>query len=362
MTFAFFGSSLVSAYWNGAATYYRGIIRAMFESGHRITFYEPNAYDRQRHRDMADPAWCTIKVYEPNETALFHALNDARHADIIVKTSGVGVFDALLEKEVLTLQQEGKFVIFWDVDAPATLDRVKYQPGDYFKQLIPQYDLILTYGGGDPVIDTYTAFGAKNCFPVYNALDPSTHYPVPTEQRFQADLTFLGNRLPDREKRVDSFFLDVAAKMPEQTFVLGGNGWNDKVKSPNINYIGHVYTKDHNALNCSAKAILNISRDSMASYGFSPATRVFEAAGAGACIITDYWKGIDYFFEPGKEILVAENGAEVQQILAALTHEKAKEIGQAALNKVLDKHTYAHRAIELNRALEKELVHTNAVI
>ena len=100
----------------------------------------------------------------------------------------------------------------------------------------------------------------------------------------------------------------------------------------------------------------------MASYGFSPATRVFEAAGAGACIITDYWKGIDYFFEPGKEILVAENGAEVKQILAGLTSEKATEIGAAALQKVLEKHTYTHRAIELDRVLAKTFMHSNAVI
>jgi spore maturation protein CgeB len=239
---------------------------------------------------------------------------------------------------------------------------VKYNAGDYFKELIPQYDLILTYGGGDPVVNTYKSFGAKNCFPIYNALDPSTHYPVAKERRFEAGLAFLGNRLPDREKRVESFFLDVAVQMPDHEFILGGNGWHNKPMPANINYIGHVYTKDHNALNCSPKAVLNISRDSMASYGFSPATRVFEAAGAGACIITDYWKGIEYFFEPEKEILVAESGNEVKEILASLTIEKAKAIGQAALKKVLDKHTYTHRALELDKILKKELSLTNAVV
>lgn len=124
--------------------------------------------------------------------------------------------------------------------------------------------------------------------------------------------------------------------------------------SGNIQYLGHVYTKDHNALNCSPKAVLNISRDSMASYGFSPATRVFEAAGAGACIITDYWLGIDYFFEPGTEILVARSGDEVKEILTSLTEKKAQEVGQAALKKVLAKHTYQHRAIELDQILKQE--------
>ena len=362
MKFAFFGSSLVSAYWNGAATYYRGIIRAMNEKGHQITFYEPDAYDRQQNRDIADPDWAAIQVYQPTEDEVYKALDDALHADVIVKTSGVGVFDELLEKEVLSLRLKGKFVIFWDVDAPATLDRVKYNNEDYFKSLIPQYDLILTYGGGDPVVDTYKSFGAKACFPIYNALDPSTHHPVAKEERFEADLAFLGNRLPDREKRVEEFFLNVAGQMPTHQFILGGNGWHDKSMSSNINYIGHVYTRDHNALNCSPKAVLNISRDSMASYGFSPATRVFEAAGAGACIITDYWLGIDFFFEPGKEILVARSGDEVKEILSSLSPEKAKQFGQAALKKVLDKHTYAHRATELDRILKKELLQAKAAV
>ncbi len=235
--FAFFGSSLVSAYWNGAATYYRGIIRAMNERGHEVTFYEPDAYDRQKNRDMEDPAWAKIKVYQPTEDDLYEALKHAEHADIIVKTSGVGVFDELLEKEVLNFKHKNKVVIFWDVDAPATLDRIKENEADPFKQLIPLYDFILTYGGGEPVVNAYKGFGAANCFPIYNALDPTTHHPVAKEDRFTADLGFLGNRLPDREKRVEDFFLSVAAQMPENRFLLGGNGWHDKPMSSNIHML-----------------------------------------------------------------------------------------------------------------------------
>ena len=362
MKFAFFGSSLVSAYWNGAATYYRGIIKAMHERGHHITFYEPDAYDRQKNRDMDDPEWARIVVYAPTETDLNNALEDALHADVVVKTSGVGVFDERLEEEVAQLKSRGKFVIFWDVDAPATLDRVHATEHDYFKKLISQYDLILTYGGGDPVVNAYKKLGARNCCPIYNALDPSTHYPVAKEPRFEADLAFLGNRLPDREKRVEDFFLNVAAQLPQGRFILGGNGWHDKPMATNIHYIGHVFTKDHNALNGSPKAVLNISRDSMARYGFSPATRVFEAAGAGACIITDYWQGIDVFFEPGKEILVANNGNEVVQIITSLTSERAAEIGKAAFKKVLAEHTYTQRAATLDQILENELKHSKVAV
>ena len=200
---AFFGSSLVSAYWNGAATYYRGIIRALAERGHRVTFYEPDAYGRQAHRDMADPDWARVVVYPgEGEDGVMRALEEARGADLIVKASGVGVFDELLEYAVLDLKRLETLVVFWDVDAPATLDRLWQTPDDPLRALVPRYDLVLTYGGGDPVVRAYGALGARPCVPVYNALDPTTHFPVPPEPRFEATLGFLGNRLPDREARV----------------------------------------------------------------------------------------------------------------------------------------------------------------
>ncbi|MEM5789713.1 MAG: glycosyltransferase [Syntrophobacteraceae bacterium] len=345
MDIAFFGSSLVSAYWNGAATYYRGIIRALHERGHRIVFYEPDAYDRQQNRDIPDPPWAEVVVYSSaDDKYAYDALKKAKSADLIVKASGVGVFDSLLETEVLNLKTSGRLVAFWDVDAPATLDRVGTHSDDPFRRLIPQYDFIFTYGGGDPVINEYRRFGAKSCIPIYNALDPSTHFPVAPDDRFKGDLCFLGNRLPDREKRVEEFFFKAAAVMPERRFLLGGSGWGDKPMPTSVKYLGHVYTTDHNALNSSSRAILNISRESMARYGFSPATRVFEAAGAGSCIISDAWEGIELFLEPGKEILPAVSGEEVAEHLRSLTPERARSIGRAAMRRILSEHTYAHRA------------------
>lgn len=350
---AFFGSSLISAYWNGAATYYRGILKALYERGHSITFFEPDAFERQQHRDIPDPEYAKSVVYPAfDESGVYRALKEARGFDIIVKASGVGVFDALLEKEILNLKTEESLIIFWDVDAPATLDRVQNNPEDPFKKLIPQYDFILTYGGGDPVVKAYEALGAKKCVPVYNALDPSTHFPVPPEERFEGMLGFLGNRMPDREMRVFEFFFKPARLLPGYKFLLGGSGWEQWVPEiPNVNYLGHIYTKDHNAFNCTPSAVLNISRESMARYGFSPATRVFEAAGAGACIITDKWEGIELFLEPDKEILVAESGEEVAEILKKLTPERARETGQRAMERVLREHTYAHRAAQLEMLL-----------
>jgi spore maturation protein CgeB len=353
LSIAFFGSSLVSAYWNGAATYYRGILQALAANGHRITFYEPDAYDRQAHRDIADPDWARVFVYPAEgETGVERALDEARAADLIVKASGVGVFDALLETRVPAIKRGGAVAAYWDVDAPATLDRLAADRDDPFRGLIPTYDLVLTYGGGPPVVAGYRQFGARCCVPIYNGLDPNTHHPVPPEPRFACDLGLIANRLPDRENRIDEYFIEVAADLPDRRFLLGGSGWADKALPANIRYLGHLYTHDHNAFNASARAVLNVSRDSMAAYGFSPATRVFEAAGAAACIITDAWEGIAQFFEPGREILVAENGPAVAEQLARLTPETARQIGTAAKARALTDHTYTQRVALLQQVLD----------
>jgi spore maturation protein CgeB len=351
MKIAFFGSSLLSAYWNGAATYYRGIIRALHERGHRVTFYEPDAYERQQHRDLEPPDWAEVVVYANDESAALQQVQAARGADLVVKASGVGVFDELLEAALLAHRRSGSIVAFWDVDAPATLERVLTNRADPFGALIPKYDIVLTYGGGPPVVADYASLGARSCVPIYNALDPSTHFPVAADPRFKADLGFLGNRLPDREARVEEFFLRAAASLPEKMFLLGGSGWGDKGLPANVRYAGHVYTADHNAFNCTPRAVLNISRESMARYGYSPATRVFEAAGAGACLITDAWVGIEEFFEPGAELLVAETGAEVAEHVRSLTPERAQSIGRAAYARAMAEHTYAQRAVELEKVL-----------
>lgn len=342
---AFFGSSLVSAYWNGAATYYRGIVRALAARGHRVTFYEPDAYERQAHRDIADPAWARVVVYSAaNEDGVHECLRDARKADVVVKASGVGIFDALLEAAVLELKSERRQVVFWDVDAPATLERITSHPDDSFRALIPRYDTILTYGGGPAVVSAYRRLGAAECVPVYNALDPSTHFAVTPDGRFAADLALLANRLPDREARIETFFFDAARKLPHKRFLLGGNGWQDKRMPPNVRSLGHVYTSSHNAFNSTPRAVLNVNRESMARFGWSPATRVFEASGAGACIITDAFEGIGDFLTPGREVLVAKDGAEVAAIVESLTAERAFAIGHAAKRRVLAHHTYDHRA------------------
>jgi spore maturation protein CgeB len=352
MNISFFGSSLVSAYWNGACTYYRGLLKELARLGHRITFYEPDAYDRQKHRDIADPDWARVVVYPATDEGWRRALEQgAREADLLVKASGVGVFDAELEA-ALPHASTRAVRVYWDVDAPATLEALQADPAHVLHDALPSYDMVLTYGGGDPVVRGYRRAGARICVPIYNALDPETHHPVPRDPDFACGLSFLGNRLPDREARVEEFFLKAASLCPEREFLLGGSGWESKEIPSNVRHIGHVGTSAHNAFFCSGLATLNVNRDSMARFGFSPPTRVFEAAGAGACLITDKWDGIAEFLEPSSEVLVAADGDEVAAILGALTEARSREIAAAARARILAHHTYRHRAEQVGRLLD----------
>jgi spore maturation protein CgeB len=347
MRIAFYGSSLLSAYWNGAATYYRGMLRALAAHGHDIVFCEPDAFGRQQNRDMEPPPWARVRVWPADEAGLRDALGEAAQADVVVKASGVGVFDDELLDGVMRTARPEAIRVFWDVDAPATIATLRQDPAHPLRRALPRLDVVLTYGGGPPVVSAYETLGARRCVPVYNALDPDTHHPVAPEPRFAAALNFLANRLPDREARVQAFFLNAAERLPDRRFLLGGSGWEDKPMPSNVARLGHVGTADHNAFNCSSLAVLNVARDSMADVGFSPATRVFEAAGAGACLITDAWRGIELFLKPDEEVLVARDGRDVADHVAALTPVRARAIGTAACARIRAAHTYARRGAQV---------------
>lgn len=352
MRLTFFGSSLVSSYWNGAATYYRGLLRALHDLGHDITFCEPDAYGRQQNRDLAqDPDYARVVVYRSEaerDALLDRAFTES---DWVVKCSGVGVWDRELEEGVARRGGGTTQTAFLDVDAPATLSRIAADPADPFRDLIPLFDQVLTYGGGPPVVKEYTGWGARACTPVYNGLDPDEHRPLERSAPPEVDLLFMGNRLPDREQRVEEFFLRAAALCPEARFALGGEGWGDKPMPTNVRYLGHIPTGRHNEINASARLVLNIHRESMARNGWSPATRMFEAAGAAACQVTDTFLGLDEFFTPGQEILVAEGAEDVARYVREITDDEARRIGEAARQRALSSHTYHQRAELLDSIL-----------
>ena len=348
-----FGSSILSSYWNGAATYYRGCYKYLAQRGHDITFAEPDAYGRQQHRDEGDFSYVRSLVYRPQKDVAA-MLQIAADADVVIKHSGIGVDDVLLEQSVADMGRE-RPVFFWDVDSPATLARMRANRGDSFFQALPRYDAVLSYGGGPVSRDGYLANGARAYYNIYNGLDPDTHHPVEADPLLRCDVAFLGNRLPDREQQVERLFLRAAELAPEKSFLLGGEGWGDKAMPANVRWIGHVPTADHNRVNCSAGMVLNINRASMVSSGFSPPTRVFEVAGAGACMLCDAWPGIDDCFEPGHEILVVREAEEIVEAMRRYDDAHRRRIGAAFRERALRDHTYAQRAQQAEAAFAEHL-------
>lgn len=346
-----FGSSIVSSYWNGAATYYRGCYKYLARLGYDITFAEPDAYSRQQHRDRDDFSYVRSIVYQPT-AELDRMLALASQADIVVKHSGIGVDDATLERRVLECSIDS-MVFFWDVDAPATLGRMSSDSSDSFRSDVPGYDAILSYGGGPMARDGYLEFGARAYYSMYNGLDPETHFPVNPDASLACDVAFLGNRLPDREARVEELFLRAASLAPRHRFLLGGEGWGGKPMPANVRWIGHVPTADHNRVNCSASMVMNINRASMAQFGFSPPTRVFEVAGAGSCLLCDEWPGISDCFEPDAEILVVKSAEDVVEALRRYSYMQREQIGRAFHERALRDHTYARRAVQADFAFRE---------
>jgi spore maturation protein CgeB len=348
-----FGSSIVSSYWNGAATYYRGCYKYLARRGHYITFAEPDAYARQQHRDAGDYSYVHSLVYRPT-VDVDAMLERAVEADVIVKHSGLGVDDELLEGLVAEMSAE-RPVFFWDVDSPATLARMRANERDPFRDAVSKFDAIFSYGGGPTSRDGYLEFGARAYYSIYNGLDPETHHPVEPDPALKCDLAFLGNRLPDREARVEELFLRAAELAPDASFLLGGEGWGGKLLPKNVRWIGHVSTEDHNRVNCSAGMVMNINRASMANVGYSPPTRIFEVAGAGACMLCDYWPGIDDCFAPGEEILVVRRAEDVVEALNQYGGEARERIGTAFRERALRDHTYAQRAEQAEAAFLESL-------
>lgn len=346
-----FGASILTSYWNGAATYYRGNYKYLARRGHEITFASPDAFGRRQHHDEGDFSFVDAIYYEPT-AGVERMLELASQADVVVKHSGLGVDDALLERRVLELLP-GSVVVFWDVDAPATLGRLHADAKDPFHEDIPRYDTILSYGGGPKARDGYTAAGARAYYNIYNGLDPETHHPVPPDEALACDVAFLGNRLPDREARVEELFLRAAELAPEKQFLLGGEGWQDKRMPPNVRYLGHVSTNEHNGFNCSAGMVMNINRSSMADFGFSPPTRVFEVSGAGACMLCDDWPGIDDCFEPETEIVVVRSAEDVVEAVRKHDADSRRRIGDAFHRRALRDHTYEQRALQAEWAFSE---------
>jgi spore maturation protein CgeB len=350
MKFVVFGLSISSSWGNGHATLWRGLCRALVERGHEIIFFERDVPYYAAHRDFCEIEGMRLVLYPewPQVEAL--ARQELHKAEIGLATSycpdGVAATDLLLSSNV-------ELKVFYDLDAPVTIDRwLKDCPVSYLSERgLRDFDLVLSYTGGETLRTLQDSLGARRVAPLYGSADPEAHYPATADSRFQADISYLGTYAEDRQAVLDRLFIQPARRLTSRKFLLGGSLYPENFPwTRNMFYVSHLRALEHPAFYGSSPLTLNVTRGVMRRVGYCPSGRLFEAAACGAAVISDAWPGLEDFFEPGKEILIASTSEDVVAALEA-PREQHSRIGRAARERFLAAHTAAHRARELEAIL-----------
>jgi len=345
-----FGLSISSSWGNGHATLWRGLARALDRLGHLIVYFERDAPYYAANRDLQDPAFCRLVLYSDWKEASRRARLELSDADVGMVTSYCP--DGIAASEML--HDSRAMGVFYDLDAPVTLNSLRC--GRELTYIGPRglrdFDLILSYTGGRALQQIREQLYARRVEPLYGSVDPEVHRPSRSVDHYRAALSYLGTYAEDRQDTLERLFIQCARRLPERRFVIAGSlyprvfPWTE-----NIFFIPHVPPPEHPAFYCSSSLTLNVTRGAMADMGYCPSGRLFEAAACGVPILSDEWEGLDYFFEPSKEILVAHTTADAMDAMK-LPPDRLARIAKAARDRTLDTHTAEHRAQELERILQ----------
>lgn len=345
MKLVIFGLSVSSAWGNGHSTHWRGILRALAGSGHEIVFFERDTPFYAQNRDLPRSDAYEIVVYPSWEEVASRARLEVDGADAAIITSYHA--DASPATELVLASRAVR--VFYDLDTPVTfdlLDRGQDVPWLTSRGL-GEFDLVLSFTGGAALAALRTRLGARRVAPLYGCVDRLTHHSVAPREAWACDLSYLGTYAADRQESVQRLFLDVATSLPTSAFLLGGPMYPDSiVRPPNVSLIAHVAPADHPAFYCSSRCTLNITRAAMKRTGYCPSSRLFEAAACGVPVVTDHWEGLDAFFEPEREVVVASTTAEVVSALAARPGALAS-MAHRARERTLAEHTAERRAEQL---------------
>lgn len=350
MKITLFGLTLSSSWGNGHATPYRAILRALHRLGHRVTFYECDVPYYAKHRDFTECSYCDLKLYSSWDAISKRALAEAAESDVVITASyvpeGSRIADALLS-------MDGPLRVFYDLDTPITLDRLKDGDLDYVcARQLSAFDLVLSWTGGDALLALERDFEVKLARPLFGCVDPDVYRPVAPRTDLRCELSYMGTYAPDRQAKLDAMFLEPARLRPSSSFLLAGSLYPWEWQWPlNMQRYEHVPPTDHPALYCSSRLTLNLTREMMAASGYCPSGRFFEAAACCTPIVTDWFRGLDCFFTPGEELLVANDTAEVMQALDRSDSE-LHSMASRARQRTLDEHTGYQRALTLLAAFE----------
>lgn len=350
MKLVVFGLAITSSWGNGHATLWRGLCRALAQRGHQVVFFERDVPYYASHRDLVQPDFVRVELYPDWEAVAAVARRQLDDADVGMVTSYCP--DGLAATD-LVLASRAPVRAFYDLDTPVTLARLGQ--GEALGYVGPRgfqdFDLVLSYTGGSAVQALRERLGARRVEPLYGSVDPAVHYPVAAQERFRADLSYLGTYAADRQASLETLFVEPARRRPEKRFVMGGAQYPQFFPwTPNIFFLHHVTPGQHPAFFSSSRLTLNVTRQAMASLGFCPSGRLFEATACGTAVLSDSWAGLDQFFVPGEEILI---GSTPEDSLAALERSDAElaRIARAGRERTLAEHTAEARAAELETLL-----------
>jgi len=341
-----FGLSLSSSWGNGHAIPFRGLCAELAWRGFDITFYERDVEWYRSNRDVRAPDYCDLRFYDDDWSVARPALASA---DAVLIGSYVADGAAIIDAVV----RAGRPLLFYDIDTPITLTALQRDGRtDYLRaDQIPHVDVYFSFTGGPALRELRDVWGARRAEALYCAVDPQVYHPAPTDPRFACRLGYMGTYAADRQPRLEALLIETARHHPTERFLIAGPQYPPMALPPNVGHAVHLYPREHPAFYSSNLATLNLTRDAMRRYGWSPASRLFEAAACGACIISDRWPGLEAVLEPDAEVLLADTRAEVEAHLEALTPERRSAIGEAARQRVLREHTFAHRAAQVEAAL-----------
>ncbi len=354
MKLVIFGLTMSSSWGNGHATLWRGLCRALIRQGHEVVFFERDVPYYALHRDMTDLPGGKLILYTDWVEALPIAEAELADADVGMVTSYCP--DGILATQAV-LSSPARLRCFYDLDTPITLKRRR--TGDRVAYLgsngLADFDFVLSYTGGESLEALQTELGARRVAPLYGSVDIEVHRPVGAVEDFRGDLSYLGTYAADRQDQLRALLIEPARRLPDKKFVIGGAQYPSEFPwSENIYFVRHIAPPDHPSFYCSARFTLNVTRQAMAEAGYCPSGRLFEAAACATPIISDYWEGLEQFYEPGVEIIVARSTEEAIHALGMHEDERL-EIARAGRERTLREHTSEQRAHEMVEVLKEAL-------
>lgn len=344
MKIVIFGLTITSSWGNGHGTTYRSLVKALARLGHEVHFVEKDVEWYRNNRDMPQPPFCTVHLYEqwPESRAALVRLCEGAEAVVI----GSYFPDAIAAREALLDAGAGP-LLFYDIDTPITLAQLRaHGRTEYLEaSAIPSYSAYLSFTGGPALRELENSFGSPCALPFYCSVDPDLYRPMPVNPEFACDLSYLGTYAADRQAKLVRLLDNTAALLPERRFIVAGPQYPpDATFHPNVERIIHLSPREHPLFYSSSRFTLNLTRADMVAAGYSPSVRLFEASACGAALLSDRWNGLGEFLTPGEEILLPNDEYEVRDILRNFPEEARHRLGARARERILAEHTSEHRA------------------